>query len=88
MKIPYFLSYSHFASAFSKRLVGRDIPAWVNRAASFGSSLLPKVKPTVQEKPKPTKAEQKAKEAEKNQRPELSEKQKALLAKMKKGSKS
>eukprot|EP00935_MAST-01C_sp_MAST-1C-sp1_P000166 g166.t1 len=72
-------------NAFTKRLIGKDIPVWVNRAASFGSALLPKVKPTVEEKPKPTKAEAKAQDAKKNKRPELSEKQRALLAKMKGG---
>jgi hypothetical protein len=77
---------NHFANALSQRLVQKQIPSWVNRAASFGSSLLPKPKPTIERKEK-TKAEIKADEEKKNARPELTDKQREILAKLKGGKK-
>jgi hypothetical protein len=77
---------NHFADALCNRLVQKGIPSWINRAASFGSSLLPKVKPTIETKTK-TKAELTAEEKKKSERPELTDKQKAILAKLKGGKK-
>lgn len=73
---------NHFTSRFCRELLGIDIPRWVNRAAFFGSWFFPTSVRTAQNpKMKNTTVLDRP-------RPELSEKQKHLLAKLKKDDKS
>jgi hypothetical protein len=80
---------NHFANALCRKLCeGAGIPSWVNRAASFGGTFLPSSSALKTSKGKPKgKATGGggggAGAAGSLKRPELTEKQKALLDKMK-----
>ena len=84
---------NHFSDAFCQVLVGTGIPGWVNRMASVGGRLGLGTKSFQIENPDdPSEAARAAAAAEANakvekergQKKELSSKQKALLAKLKK----
>jgi len=74
---------NHFTDELAKALVGKSIPSWVNRSARLGSSFAPK---DVNKEDGPKKKKKENKKAPLKERPQLTEKQKAMLDKLKQGS--
>ncbi|KAG5181325.1 PPPDE putative peptidase domain-containing protein [Tribonema minus] len=76
---------NHFAEALVRELTGAEFPAWVNRAAGMGGWLLGPKAAKGQEASTAAAAApaSTAADADRNKRREMTEQQKALLAKMK-----